>query len=129
MTSNSKLREAVESLLDLLDNAGMTEEILLISIKNRCYRESLHLDKALEVLRKAKDALAEPLRNCDVLAESEMQSAFIDYYNKTFDLKGSFYEVDYCDLKHDIDGILHDYIRWLLAPVEPKTEGETNGSK
>lgn len=130
MNSNSKLREAVESLLDLLDDFAITEEIVLIAHEKQLYRETLHTDKTLEVLRKAKAALAAPLRNCDVfLAESEIRSAFIDWYNKAFALKGTFYEVDYGDLKHDVDGVLHDYIRWLLSPVEPKTEGETNGSK
>lgn len=90
MNSNSKLREAVESLLDLLDDMGVTEEIILIADKNRCHKESLHTDKALEVLRKAKDALAEPPRNCDVGTAEEQEERY-------FKLKKEYIDrVTYC---------------------------------
>lgn len=129
MNSNSKLREAVESLLDLLDDFAITEEIVLIAHEKQLYRETLHTDKTLAVLRRAKAALAEPLRNCDVFeSESEMQTAFLDYYNEAFSLKGTSYEIEYYDLNHNVDGILYDYIRWLLTPVESKMEGENNGN-
>ena len=75
-----------------------------------------------------QEALAAPPRNCDVFkSESEMQAAFIDWYNEVFGLKGSKYAIDTCDLKHDVDGVLHDYIEWLLAPAEQK--GGSNGSR
>jgi DNA invertase Pin-like site-specific DNA recombinase len=77
-TMSSKLREAVESLLDLLDDEAITEEILLIARENRCHRESLHIDKKLEVLRKAKAALAAPPRNCDLYkSEPEAYQAYL----------------------------------------------------
>ena len=75
-------------------------------------------------------ALAAPPRNCDVFgSEDEAKSAFIAYYNEAYALKGSNYEIDTCDLKHDVDGILHDYIKWLFASAKSETTGEDDGSK
>lgn len=72
-----------------------------------------------EAIDKAIAALAAPPRNCDrFTSESEMKAAFIDYYNEVWELKGTSSEIDYCDLKHNIDGILHDYIEWLLAEAK-----------
>jgi hypothetical protein len=84
MSSNSKLRESVESLLDLLEDEGMNEEILLIAAENRCHRESLHIDKKLEVLRKAKAALAEPLHNCDVGTVEEQTERYDEFCRTNF---------------------------------------------
>lgn len=77
MNSNSKLREAVESLLDLLDDFAITEEIVLIAHEKQLYRETLHTDKTLAVLRKAKAALAEPPRNCDVGTVEDQYNRFV----------------------------------------------------
>lgn len=71
---SSKLRDAIESLLDLLYDNGINEETVLIAHENQCLRESLHTDKTLDVLRKAKAVLAEPLRNCEVgTAEEQIE--------------------------------------------------------
>lgn len=68
-------------------------------------------------------ALAEPPRNCDVFeTETERRSAFIDWYNEAFDLKGTKYAIETCDLKHNVDGILHEYIEWLFAKAEGGAE-------
>ena len=84
------------------------------------------LAKPIELL---SVALAAPARNCDVFnSEDEAKSAFIDWYNETWDLKGSKDAIEFCDLKHDVDGILHDYIEWLFDTAESKTKGETDGS-
>ena len=101
---NAKLREALEN------SNGLLEELALMGEWSESAREQIAENKA---------AIAKPLRNCDVFAsESEMKSAFIDYYNELDGLKGTSNEIDYCDLKHNIDGILHDYIEWLLAPAK-----------
>lgn len=68
-----------------------------------------------EDARKARAALEKPPRNCDVYkTKAERQSAFINWHNETFDLKDSKYAIDTCDLKHNIDDILHEYIDWLF---------------
>ena len=103
---NIKLREALEN------SNGLLEELTLFGEWAKSAREQIAENKA---------ALAEPVRNCDVYkSESEMKAAFIDYYNEVWSLKGTSDEIDYCDLKHNIDGILHGYIDWLLAPYRPR---------
>lgn len=73
---------------------------------------------AEETKKVALEALSAPPRNCDVFeTETEMRKAFIDWYNETWDLKGSKYEIEMCDLKHDVEGILHEYIQWLFSSV------------
>jgi GH35 family endo-1,4-beta-xylanase len=101
---NAKLRKALENSNELI------EELALMGECGEYVKEQLEENKA---------ALAKPLRNCDVFtSESEMKAAFIAYYNEMWDLKGTSYEIDYCDLKHNVEGILHDYIKWLLAPAK-----------
>jgi hypothetical protein len=101
---NAKLREALEN------SNGLLEELALIGEWGESAREQIAENNA---------ALAKPLRNCDVYAsESELKSAFIDWYNEVWDLKGTSDEIDYCDLKHNVEDILHDYIDWILAPYE-----------
>jgi hypothetical protein len=69
-----------------------------------------------EAMRLSKNASK---RNCDVFkTESERRAAFIDWYNETFELKGTYHEIDTCDLKHDVEGILHEYIDWLFAEAK-----------
>ena len=86
---------------------------------------ALGYDATTPIRTQIKQALAEPLRNCDVFAtEPEMKAAFIEYYNEVWGLKGTDDAIDYCDLKHNIDGILHCYIDWLLAPVRTVIKGE-----
>jgi hypothetical protein len=105
---SAKLREALEN------SNGLLEELALIGEWGESAREQIAENKA---------AIAKPLRNCDVFAsESEMKAAFIDWYNKVWELKGTWSEIDYCDLKHNVDGILHEYIDWLLAPVRTETK-------
>ena len=87
-----------------------------------------NIAKYLIIVTKA--ALSSQPRNCDRFeSEDEMKSAFIAYYNEAFGLKGSMYEISACDLKHDVDGILHDYIQWLFSPAKSETKGEEDGSK
>lgn len=107
---NAKLREALEN------SNGLLEELTLFGECAKSAREQIAENKA---------ALAELLRNCDVYkTEAEMKAAFIEYYNELWDSKGTFDEIDYCDLKHNINEILHCYIDWLLAPVRPLIKGE-----
>lgn len=108
--------------------AAMRESLVAI-------RKALLLDSGMgpctefhaEVDRLTATALSTPARNCDVFgSEAERRDAFIAWYNETFDLKGSD-AIDTCDLKHDVDGILHDYIYWLLAPAAER-KGEVDGN-
>lgn len=110
---NAKLRDALNKIGNIstfvAENCGNVETAKYMN----------------DIISIVQEAIAEPLRNCDVFAsESEMKAAFIDYYNELWSLKGTFYEIDYCDLKHDVDGILYDYIKWVLAPVKPEMEGK-----
>jgi hypothetical protein len=73
----SKLREVIESLLNLLDDFGINEEIVSISNENIVHRESLKTERTLAVLRKAKSALAEPLKNCEVGTPEEQIERFV----------------------------------------------------
>jgi hypothetical protein len=79
---SSRLREMVESLLELLDDFGINEEIVSISHENIVYRESLKTERTLAVLRKAKSALAEPVLNCEV-GTAEEQAKRFDVYCHT----------------------------------------------
>lgn len=95
-----KLREAVESLLDLLDDEAITEEVLLIASENQCHRESLHIDKKLDVLRKAKAVLAEPLRNCDL-------------YDTEYEAWDAF-----SSARQGVDSFTEEYEKWLFEQAE-----------
>lgn len=80
---SNKLREAVKSLLDLLDDFGINEEIALISHENNTLRESMHTDRTLAVLRKAKAALDDPIRNCDNIHDvNEAYNKFMGYVRR-----------------------------------------------
>lgn len=109
-------------------NAAMMREALLIV--KRLFDGRIMFQPAIRKAHKAVDAaLAKPPRNCDIFkTESERQSAFIAYYNEAFDLKGTSGEISICDLKHDVDGILHEYIEWLFATATEQ-EGEADGAK
>lgn len=72
----AELREAVKSLLDLLYDFGIDEETVLISHADPVKRESMHTDRTLAVLRKAKAALSEPLKNCEVGTAEEQKQRF-----------------------------------------------------
>ena len=63
---SSKLREVIESLLELLDDFGINEEIVSISHENIVHRESLKTERTLAILRKAKSTLSEPVLNCEI---------------------------------------------------------------
>lgn len=77
-----------------------------------------------------KSALAEPQRNCDRFAnEAEARKAFIVWYNTVYGLYGDKWnEVSSCDLKHNVNDILQDYIEWLFSSAED-TKEEPDGSK
>lgn len=111
--NNAAMREALEQIRnDLWDLMGTSSE-------------SARSNMACDMSRKIRAAIAAPARNCDVFeSEAERQAAFIDWYNETWDLKGSKDAIDYCDLKHDVDGIMHDYIEWLFKPAKPETKGD-----
>lgn len=115
METNNKLREALGKILWCL-------EWMFNNTDDKSVQS--HLGEPIAL---AKAALAAPQRNCDIFAsESEMESAFVDYYNELFALKGTSDEIGYSDLKHNIDGVLHDYIKWLLAPAKTETKGEND---
>lgn len=99
-----KLREAVESLLDLLDDFAVTEEIVSIAHENQCHKELLHTDKTLAVLQKAKAALAEPIRNCGLYDSEE------DAWNA------------YLQLHPNAECPNDKYEMWLFDPAEMKGE-------
>jgi hypothetical protein len=115
----SSIRNALEKCMELgkkIDESLGNDE----STVWNCRYERSFANSIVEI---AKSALAKPPLNCEVFtSESEMKSAFIDYYNEVWSLKGTSDEIDYCDLKHNIDGILHDYIEWLLSPMKSKMD-------
>lgn len=82
------------------------------------------IEEVRQACQKARAVLISTTpRNCDVYeTKAERQSAFINWYNETFDLKGSKYAIDTCDLKHNIDDILHEYIEWLFAEAKGEAE-------
>lgn len=109
---SSKLREAVESLLDLLDDFAVTEEIVSIAHENQCHRELLHTDKTLAVLQKAKAALAEPVKNCEVgTAEEQVERLF-----SGIDDRGVKIGLEY------VREIVREVLTWGQAPYK---KGET----
>lgn len=72
------------------------------------------------VAQKCEAALSTPPRNCDVYTtEVEAGEAFIAWYNSMYDLSSDESdEISSCDLKHNVDGILHSYIKWLFAEAK-----------
>ena len=79
------------------------------------------------VIIKARDALNLGRRNCDRFAnEADARKAFIVWYNTVYELNGDKWnEVSICDLKHNVNDILQDYIEWLFSPAED-TKGESD---
>lgn len=117
MEMNNKLREALVGL------AQAVREFMATKSAN------FYPDVAI-ALEVANAALAAPPRNCDRFAnEAEARKAFIVWYNTVFGLNGDKWrEVSSCDLKRNINDILHDYIEWLYAHATEQ-EGEPDGSK
>lgn len=112
-TDSAAMRKALEAARDLL--------------LPQCNGGTAFAKACSSTVNKIVDALAKPPRNCDRFeTEDEMKSAFIAYYNKTFGLKGTD-KIYYCDLKHNVDNILYDYIKWLLTPMKQEMKGETDG--
>ena len=97
--------------------AKMREALCEIVLLCRKVGLSIHGDVACGIIAsKAHAALAAPPRNCDnYITEAEAKSAFLAYWNKT-------YETDYDigDLKHNVNGITQNYAEWLM-------EGATDG--
>ena len=113
----AKMREALEKMTDFINT---WKDHLCGTIG----------EEAQEHINRSEAALSAPARNCDRFDnESEMRTAFIAYYNEAFDLKGSEYEIDTCDLKHDVDGILHEYINWLFAEAKESSTNKTNNRR
>ena len=109
--------------------SAMREALDMIHDKVNSLDEECGVDP-VEIRDLARAALAKPPRNCDMFeTEPEAKSAFIAYYNEAFGLKGSKREIDIGDLKHDVDGILHDYIQWLFTSVKSETKGKPDGNK
>lgn len=81
-------------------------------------------DLLIECGELAENALSAPPRNCDLhTTEIEASKEFIAWYNTVncfWDDKWN--EVSSFDLKHNVDGILHDYIRWLFAEAKGETK-------
>lgn len=96
----------------------MREALLIVK---RLFDGRIMFQPAIRKAHKAVDAaLATPARNCDMFAnESEARKAFIVWYNTTYELNGDKWnEISSCDLKHNVDNILQDYIEWLFEPAK-----------
>lgn len=68
MSSNDKvaeLRNVILSLLDVLYDCGIDERSLEIAHENIVLRESMHTEKKLNILRKAKKILSDTKKYCD----------------------------------------------------------------
>lgn len=107
----AKMREALEAVVKVGYPYNFQHEAPHIS--GYCYEITAAIDKCFA-------ALSESPRNCDRFAnEAEASKAFIVWYNTVYDLNGDKWnEVSSCDLKHNIDDILHDYIEWLFAEAK-----------
>lgn len=105
-------------------------EELVANIEMRSSSFGLNVMVDTKTFIDAKAALAKPLRNCDRFAnEAEARKAFIVWYNTVYELWGDKWnEVSSCDLKHNVDDILQEYIEWLFSPAED-TKGDNDGSK
>jgi hypothetical protein len=106
----AKMREALGAVIKVGYPHNFQREAP--HIRGYCY----DITKAI---KKCFAALAAPPRNIDLfVSEDEAKFAFIAYYNDAFNLKGTFDEIDTWNLKHDVEGILHDYIEWLFAEAK-----------
>lgn len=68
MSSNDNvaaMRKVIQSLLDLLYDCGIDEHTVEIAHENIVLRESMHTDRKLKILRKAKKILSETKKSCD----------------------------------------------------------------
>ena len=55
-----------------------------------------------------------PKRNCEkYLTEHEAKIAFLEYYNNLYMLEEKD-KVDFADLKHNVDGLLREFVEWLF---------------
>lgn len=62
--SQTKMREVIKALLDVLHDMGVDEETVAISAESaNCHMNS---SEVLETIRNAKAVLAAPPRNCEV---------------------------------------------------------------
>ena len=118
MNDIKRLREALEDsneLLEELARLGEWWDAAKCQIKDN---------------KEALATLAAPPRNCDRFAnEAEARKAFIVWYNTVYELWGDKWnEVESCDLKHNVNDILQDYIEWLFSQAEEQ-KGSNNGSK
>ena len=96
----------------------MREALLIVK---KLFDGRIMFQPAIRKAHKAVDAaLATPARNCDMFTnESEARKAFIVWYNTAYELNGDKWnEISSCDLKHNVDNILQDYIEWLFEPAK-----------
>ena len=64
METNNKLREALKELLDAMYDMGIDEETVSMAAESpNCH---MHSKDHLDVIKKAKAAIAEPIKNCEV---------------------------------------------------------------
>lgn len=125
---SSRLREVVESLLELLDDFGINEEIVSISHENIVHRESLKTERTLAILRKAKSALAEPLKNCEVGTVEEQTERFRKFCFAHMKKGGGDFSCHKnCPAKNYIGGwgIPYCQLKWGQMPYESEVKDET----
>lgn len=106
---SSKQREALNQILGLIDN-----EILV-------FNDGLDLSESTNAqyqLDKADEALAEPLRNCDV--------GTIEEQSKRFNAFCFHQRCNTCPLNAVEDGLMGECgVRWAQAPYENEVTGES----
>ena len=80
MRTNNKLREALAGLLDVMHDMGIDEDTVAIAVESKhcCMHSKEHLD----AIKKAKAALAEPVKNCEVGTAEEQWKRYSDFTNK-----------------------------------------------
>lgn len=117
-----KLADRIEQAVTNCNQFKMREALKQAQRVLHCaiVSEILKGEDAHEALNVVTAALSAPPRNCDLYnTEVKAGEAFIVWYNTAYDLDDDeLNEVSSCDLKHNIDGILHGYIKWLFAEAK-----------
>lgn len=103
------LRDAAESLLDLLGDFGIDEETVAISHADKVLRESMKTERTLAVLRKARAALAKSPRNCDSAEDPEQMS--VRFMGEVCDQYDNDWEDPRTQCPHDC---VRCVIKWML---------------
>ena len=127
MQTNNKLREALEAINCI--NTGGLKRLLAELVELDIFDGGL-INKTIPAVEKAKRALSEPPRNCEVGTLTEQQQRFHDFCEKMQHTDKAC--CGGCPIAHlRVEGVIGNSceLAWAQMPYEADKKGDTNGSK